>query len=200
MKNGFRIVDADAHQIEPAGMWQEYIDPAFRDRAPRMQEIGGRPTLGVEGESFVSEKKYPMSSPAFLEAAMRAMQRFKSAADTGYSAEARLRDMDEQGVDVQVLFPTTGGQLLGREFRDTELLAASCAAYNDWSAQYCEKAPERLCWAAMLPLQAVDLAIEAAHRSAQQGCTAYYLRPGPVKGRNLYHRDYFPLSKTNTAV
>ena len=193
MKHGFRIADADAHQIEPAEMWQECIDPAFRDRAPRMQEIGGRPTLAVEGESLVSEKKYPMSSPEFLQAAMRAMQRFKPVADSGYSAKARLGDMDEQGVDVQILFPTTGGQLLGRESRDPELLAASCAAYNDWSARYCAGAPERLRWAAMLPLQAVDLAIEEARRSAERGCVAYYLRPGPVKGRNLYHRDYFPL-------
>jgi predicted TIM-barrel fold metal-dependent hydrolase len=174
MKNGFRIVDTDAHQIEPAKIWQEYIDPVFRERAPRIQEIEGRPTMAVEGESLVSESKYPMSSPAFLQAAMQAMKRFQRAADTGYSAQARL-------------------QLLGREFRDPELLAASCAAYNDWSAQYCEAAPERLRWAAMLPLQAVDLALEEARRCAQQGCVAYYLRPGPVKGRNLYHRDYFPL-------
>jgi predicted TIM-barrel fold metal-dependent hydrolase len=121
------------------------------------------------------------------------MARFERAAGTGYSPASRLADMDEQGVDVQVLFPTTGGQMLGREFRDPELLAACCAAYNDWSAQYCEKAPERLRWAAMLPLQAVDLAIEEARRSAERGCAAYYLRPGPVRGRNLYHPDYRPL-------
>src|SRR5262245_48184361 len=193
MKHGFRIADTDAHQIEPAEIWHEHIAPAFRERAPRVQQIDGRPTLAVEGESFVSEKKYPMSSAEFLQAALRAMARFKRAADTGYSAASRLEDMDEQGVDVQILFPTTGGQLLGREFRDPELLRACCAAYNDWSASYCEKAPERLRWAAMLPLQAVDLAIEEAQRSAQRGCTAYYLRPGPVQGRNLHHRDYFPL-------
>jgi predicted TIM-barrel fold metal-dependent hydrolase len=193
MKQGIRIADTDAHHIEPPEMWREYIAPALRDRAPRIERIDGRPTLAVEGESLVSEKKYPMSSPAFLDAALRAMERFKRAADTGYSPASRLEDMDAQGVDVQVLFPTTGGQMLGREFRDPELLAACCAAYNDWSAQYCEKAPERLRWAAMLPLQAVDLAVEEARRSAARGCTAYYLRPGPVKGRNLYHADYAPL-------
>lgn len=193
MRDGYRIVDSDAHQIEPAGIWQEYIDPAFRERAPRLLEIDGRKTLGVEGEGFVSEGKYPLSAPEFLQAMMRGMQRFERAYTTGYSPDSRLLDMDEVGVDVQILFPTTGGQLLGREFRDPELLAASCRAYNDWSAEYCEAEPGRLRWAAMLPLQAVDLAIEEARRAAGKNCIAYYLRPGPVAGRNLYHRDYFPL-------
>ena len=42
----------------------------------------------------------------------------------------------------------------------------------------------------MLPVQAVDLAVEEARRSAERGCTAYYLRPNPVAGRNLM-RGYF---------
>ena len=35
MRNGMRIVDADAHVIEPHAMWQDYLDPSLRDRAPR---------------------------------------------------------------------------------------------------------------------------------------------------------------------
>ncbi len=87
------------------------------------------------------------------------MKRFERTKKAGYSAQARLTDMDEEGVDVQIIYPTVGGQLLGREFHDTELLAACCRAYNDWSAQYCSAAPDRLRWAAMLPLQDIDKAI-----------------------------------------
>ena len=35
MKQGYRVVDADAHVIEPADLWERYIDAEFRDRAPR---------------------------------------------------------------------------------------------------------------------------------------------------------------------
>jgi hypothetical protein len=31
----FRIIDADGHVMEPPDMWQRYIDPALRGRAPR---------------------------------------------------------------------------------------------------------------------------------------------------------------------
>ena len=68
MRNGFRIVDTDCHQMEPPTLWQEHIEPAFRDRAPRLEEHGGRPAMMVEGESLVSEGKYPFSSPDFLAA------------------------------------------------------------------------------------------------------------------------------------
>src|SRR5207245_1788461 len=68
-----------------------------------------------------------------------------------------------------------------------------CRAYNDWSAEYCSAAPERLRWAAMLPFQDVELARAEARRTAALGAVSFYLRPNPIGGRNLYHRDHFPL-------
>jgi len=37
MRNGWKIVDADCHQMEPADVWERYIDPELRSRAPRLQ-------------------------------------------------------------------------------------------------------------------------------------------------------------------
>ena len=96
-------------------------------------------------------------------------------------------------VDTQILYPTVGGQLLGREFESPELLAACCRAYNTWSAEYCAAAPERLRWAAMLPRQDVGLAIEEARHAAAAGCVGFFIRPNPSGGRNLYHPDFEPL-------
>ena len=30
-----KVLDSDIHIIEPPDLWQRYIDPAFRDRAPQ---------------------------------------------------------------------------------------------------------------------------------------------------------------------
>ncbi len=194
MRRGQRVLDADCHQMEPASMWETYIDPCFRAGAPRIAQAGSRKTMTVEGESLTAEEgKYPFASPEFLAALAHGMKRFERVQAAGFDAEARMRDMDEGGVDVQVLYPTVGGQLLGREFKDTELLAACCRAYNDWSAEYCAVAPERLRWAAMLPFQNIDLAIAEAGRAAEAGAVGFYVRPNPVEGRNLYHKDHFPL-------
>jgi predicted TIM-barrel fold metal-dependent hydrolase len=193
VRNGLRIADTDCHQMEPPDLWLERIEPPFRDRAPRRESIGGREAMAVEGESLTSEGRYPFSTPEFLAALLRGMERFKRLREARFSPQARLLDMDEQGVDVQILYPTVGGQLLGREFRDPELLAACCRAYNDWSREQCALAPERLRWAAMLPLQAPALAVEEARRAAAAGCVSFYLRPNPVQGRNLHHPDHEPL-------
>ena len=40
-KNGFRVMDSDMHVIEPEDLWQRYIAPEFKERAPRgMTRIG----------------------------------------------------------------------------------------------------------------------------------------------------------------
>ena len=192
MRNGFKVLDTDCHQMEPPGMWAEYIDVGFADRAPAVGDTGGgRKGMVVEGEPLTKQTgSYPMASEEFHAAAMKGMEKFQDNREQGFSAESRIGDMDEQGVDAQVIYPTVGGQLLGKPFTDLELLAACCRAYNDWSLEYCALAPERLNMAAMLPMQAPDLAVEEAQRAADHGASAFYLRPNPNDGRNLYHADY----------
>jgi len=194
MQRDCRIVDVDCHQMEPADMWREHIDPAFVDGAPSLAQVGARRTLVVEGEPLTNEHgKCPMASPDFLAATARGLARFERARLARFDAKSRIDDMDEQGVDVQILYPTAGGQLLGRTFQDVDLLAACCRAYNDWSAAYCNAFPERLRWSAMLPLQAPDLAIEEARRTAAHGCVSFFVRPNPICGRNLDDAAYEPL-------
>ncbi|MGO9452065.1 MAG: amidohydrolase family protein [Candidatus Binataceae bacterium] len=196
MKNGFKIVDVDTHLMEPEYVFEKYIDDRYKSAAPKMGVAAesGRRTFLVEGEPFTREKgKYPMAAPGFLDAVRKAMKRFERAAKTGFSPDSRIQDMDEQGVDIQIIYPTAAGQMLGREFHDAKLLAACCAAYNDWSADFCSRDPKRLRWAAILPMQDPDASIKEAHRAAKKGAVSFYVRPNPVRGRTIFHEDYMPL-------
>jgi predicted TIM-barrel fold metal-dependent hydrolase len=182
--------------MEPEWMWERYTEDAYKSQAPKMGVTpdSGRRAFLVEGESFVREKgKYPMAAPAFFKAVNKAMQRFEKARKAGFSAQSRLEDMTEQGVDVQILYPTVAGQMLGREFRDPRLLAACCRAYNNWAADYAAAAPDRLRWAAILPMQDPEEAVKEARRAAEKGCVSYYMRPNPVRERTLWCDDYLPL-------
>ena len=137
MRNGFKVLDTDSHQMEPPNIWTDYIDTQYRDKAPRVGDIGGgKQGMLVEDQAITKQTgSYPMDSKEFHAASVKAMKRFKTTRDSGFSAEARIHDMDKEGVDAQVLYPTVGGQILGKPFKDTELLAAVCRAYNDWSLE-----------------------------------------------------------------
>ena len=198
MRGGYKILDTDSHQMEPPHIWREYIDSSFADRAPRVDDYGnGRRGMVVEGEPITRQDgSYPMNSKEFHEATVIAMKRFSKTRERNFSAEARIDDMDEQGVDAQVIYPTVGGQILGKPFHDEELLAAVCRAYNDWSLDYCSRSPDRLLMAAMLPIQSPALAVEEAKRANERGASCFYVRPNPVRSRNLYHDEYDELWTT----
>ena len=195
MRNGFRIVDTDCHQIEPPGMWAEYIDHRYADQAPAPGDMGrGRDVMMVEGQSITRQDgNYPMDTKEFLDAVSAGMQKFAPTMARGFDPVSRLADMEEEGVDAQVIYPTVGGQLLGKPFKDPELLAACCKAYNDWSLEYCSEAPDKLMMAAMLPMQFPDFAVEEANRVSAKGAACFYLRPNPVAGRNFYHEELEPV-------
>ena len=196
MRDGYKIVDVDCHMMEPESLWEKHIEDRYKSAAPKMgiAPQSGRRTFLVEGEPFTREKgKYPMAAPAFFKTVAKAMERFKRASGTGFSAQSRLQDMDEQGVDVQILYPTFAGQMLGRRFNDVELLAACCRAYNNWALGYCSANPQRLRCAAILPMQDVNKAIIEAARAAKLGAVSFYVRPNPVDGSSIFDEYYLPL-------
>ena len=88
MRDGYRILDTDAHQMEPPKIWRDFIDAEFADRAPHIGEIGhGNKGMVCEGEPLAKQDgSYPMHSEEFHAAAMQAMQRFERARADGFSA------------------------------------------------------------------------------------------------------------------
>ena len=82
----------------------------------------------------------------------------------GHDPHARLLDMDTEGIDKAVLYPT-----LLLAFRpDPGEFGALCRAYNNWLADYCRAAPDRLFGVAVVPLQDPPAAIAEMERAVQQ--------------------------------
>ena len=42
MKNGFKVIDGDGHMQEPMDMWENYTEPAFKERIPKVSGHVGR--------------------------------------------------------------------------------------------------------------------------------------------------------------
>src|SRR2546426_9758446 len=100
----------------------------------------------------------------------------------GWDPQARLHDMDSEGIDVAVLFPSVAFYV--PETSDPALMAALCRAYNDWLADYCRVAPARLVGGAMLPLADVHASLRELGRATEKlGFPGAFVRPNPYAGR-----------------
>ena len=107
----------------------------------------------------------------------------------GSDPAARLRDMDSEGIDQAVLYPTIG--LYFSLLTDPAAAVALAAAYNEWLAGYCAADPRRLFGAAMLPLQDPVAAARELRRGVDElGLVAGFVRPNPCLGRSLSDRAY----------
>ena len=52
MKDDLRFVDCDMHVMEPADLFQRYLDPKFQDRVTFQVGADGRPTRGTIAVSY----------------------------------------------------------------------------------------------------------------------------------------------------
>ena len=106
---------------------------------------------------------------------------------------ARLRDMDAMGVDRSFMYPTwfaEGFHLV----EDPDISYALARAYNNWVADFCQAAPDRLFAAAMVPLGNMDFAMAELRRAAGTRCfRGAFIRPMFMEGRYLTHPYYDPL-------
>ena len=41
-RNGYKVMDSDMHVIEPADLFERYLDARFADRAPRISRAPGK--------------------------------------------------------------------------------------------------------------------------------------------------------------
>lgn len=94
---------------------------------------------------------------------------------------ARLRDMDLQGIDQVMVVPLTmiSAFLFVENIEAARLLAR---AYNDWIADWCAVAPDRLFPAAVLPVHHPPYAARELHRVAKRGFRAAMVRPVDAQG------------------
>ncbi|HEV7734492.1 MAG TPA: amidohydrolase family protein [Candidatus Binatia bacterium] len=137
------IISADSHVTEPPNTYIDHIDPAFRDRAPRLHHINGA------GDVFLIDgMKTPVPMGIVAAAGKPAEQirimgtRFEELHRGGWDPEARLADQDRDGVAAEVIYPTVGMVICNH--RDADYKKACFDAYNRWLAVYCAPHPTRL--------------------------------------------------------
>jgi predicted TIM-barrel fold metal-dependent hydrolase len=193
--NETRLISADSHVNEPGDLWVERVDKPFRDRAPRVVE---NPPGQKPGAYFVLEGippihlaqgtgagKKPEELPGFYQSSTYADRRAG-----GWDPAARLKDMDLDGVDADVIYTTLGFRQFW--FTDGALQRACFRVYNDWLADYCAYAPRRLAGLALISLHDVGEGIRELQRCAGRGLKGALIWASPPEAAPYSSTVYDP--------
>jgi predicted TIM-barrel fold metal-dependent hydrolase len=193
-------IDADSHFMEPFDILQRYTEPAFRDRAMRIERDAGTGELAM----VVDQRPLRfLDLEALLGAVVgygqkeagRDLSSFESYTQENpqwQDMERRVRFLDEEGFDKQVIYPSLGLIWEGGT-RDPELVAALCRAYNTWAFELTSDYRDRLYPAAHISLRNVKLAVEEIRRVVKLGARTIFVAAMPVDGKSLGHPELDPV-------
>ncbi len=210
MTKNFPTFDCDAHVTEPPWLWERAKDWLSKDEYEALKDtiwydpesdqliVNGKAGAGIGSQRIGGAagmvNVLSLAGPGLKHDIQRALNVRNLNPKTAltkeqaeyidhkgsYEPKPRLRDMDVQGIDQVMIIPTdidTYPWLL-----NAVGARAMCKAYNDWAYEYCQENPERLYFAAMLPMQDPKFAEQEVYRVAAKGCRVGLVRPIDAMG------------------
>lgn len=144
-----------------------HTDMSARSLGDQQAAEAAIPELIISADSHVTEPQDIWKAvPKAIYDRMPEMEPFGALPDGGEDPVARIRDMDQDGLAAEVLYPTAGLKLYRLE---QDIQEAAFRVYNDWAADYCKEAPERLIAVPMLCMYDIDQAIAELKRCYDMG-------------------------------
>lgn len=169
MLNGYKIIDADAHVIEPISIWKQYLHPAFKSFAPSAD-------LKIQGEEI------------YYKISQQAGDKVSLAND--FDSESQVMAMKRMGIDLSFLYPSCGLWLFSIDTMKPQLAQAFVMAYNNWLRDFCSYNPKLLRGIGAISLHHPEDMIPELNRIAKFGWKAVCFPPNPIKGRLLSNPAY----------
>jgi predicted TIM-barrel fold metal-dependent hydrolase len=181
-----RYIDSDGHILEPPTAMLDFAPRDFRDRIwhietdsegvewsiwngvrTRFTGLGGTAGFTDEMVDKVRNLEIPYSQTR----------------PSGWTADLRLKDLDTDGIDLSVLYPT---MMLGlQSHRDVEFGQVQARVYNDWCAEHLTAGQGRLFGAGALPPMhspedIAGVVEEIRHVAELPGMVSVLMRPNPA--------------------
>ena len=208
MRNGHRVYDSDTHLAPMAETLEPYFDSASRRRLPEWEEFKVPFRIGWAGEilepPFRHQYRFSrgggwgagqlriLGEAGPRENAASHFQqfmgsRFPTEGCSDYDVEARIRDMDEEGVDVQLMLPG-----LPPANDDAEVEMAFIQANHRYTTEFCGKYPHRLKSLIVVTDKAVEESVQEIRTWAKSSWAAG-IQPNLTVGFPLDHPNLEPI-------
>ena len=196
-------IDSDAHVVESERTW-DYIEKADQKYRPVIVQ----PRSGSNAEYWFIDGKIRglvrviMTAKEMDDVAQRTGRVMGTPQETREmeNVAARLKHMDQLGIDVQVLYPT----MFIEQITDKPVWeVAICRGYNRWLADIYRQGDGRLRWICVLPLLDMGEALEELKFCKHNGAVGVFMRG--IEGCRMITDPYFyplyeEMSRLNLAV
>jgi predicted TIM-barrel fold metal-dependent hydrolase len=200
LQDHMQLISVDDHLVEPPHVWQDRLPARYLADGPKIVEEeveGGGPPAHVW---YYEGRRYPQIGLNAV-AGKRPEEfgteplRYSDMLPGCYDPEARVIDMDLDGVQAAICYPSFPG-FAGKVFlqgNDRELGLLCVRAFNDFMIdEWCTAAPERFIPVVMLPLWDVQACVAELHRTVAKGAKAITFSENPVPlGLPSFHTDHW---------
>src|SRR5258708_30985190 len=154
------VNSGDSHFLEPDDLWDRELPSDLASRMPKVirDDEARTETVQIDGMEFVRPVPNP-NVEEFYEESFRA----PGARDVA----ARLKDLDQEGIWGEIIFPSVG--MWNSSFRDPDLLRMFVEVSNDWAHSEIESFSSRFIVAYQVPMLSIEQADVELRRLSKFG-------------------------------
>lgn len=198
LQDSHQIISVDDHLVEHPRVWQDRLPTKYHGSGPRIIETDAGNHMWVyEGEVFPTVGLNAVAGKPREEWGHDPV-RYEDVIPGCYDPVERVKDMDLDGIQAAVCFPSFPGFGGGAFFRakDKELAHLCVKAWNDFYIdEWCAAAPDRFIPMAIVPFWDIDLATAEAERAIAKGARTISFpdSPQPLGLPSFYTRHWDPL-------
>lgn len=171
------VFSADSHITEPGDLFVENLPASMHQHALRA-EVGEGFMQTMIGDRVVHRLKLGGEGRSDAMKMRRAGSR---------DLKMRIADMENDGVDAEICYPSLG--LMLYHIADPEAEAASAQIYNDWNAHYFDGHEDKFVRCGLLPVRRLEDTMAEMKRVAAHGITAAMLPAVTPAGVPTYNLD-----------
>jgi predicted TIM-barrel fold metal-dependent hydrolase len=168
----YNLISAESHILEPADLFEKRVPSFLKDRAPKLRDFkGGAAWFVADDIEPVTLPRTAKTGSGYREGTPRTTDgpiSYSEVLPALYDPAARIKAQYSDSVDAEVLYPTPGLWDAIKLLDDKELQLSLYRAYNEWIAEFCAYAPDRLIGLGVVPTTSVEDARAEALRCAKE--------------------------------
>lgn len=179
---GIPIIDVDAHWTEARDLWTSRAPASFKDRAPRVEVVGGRQQWVVDDNVLLTPVGLSViRKDGSKQYEAMTLKTFEEFSDSSWIPNERTKVMDEHGIAAQIQYPNAlglgGGKIMN--VTDDALRTFCIQAYNDAAAEVQQESANRLFPQGILPIWDLKETLKEIDRCRAMGLTGFVLTDKP---------------------